>query len=251
MKLLVSVESLEEARVAVECGCPVLDIKSPREGSLGANHPWVLKAIVDEFPERSFETSATIGDLEHKPGTASLAAYAVASLGLDYVKAGLYSSNTYEEAVQMLTAISRAVRMANPSARSVAAGFADWRRFGGLSPADLVRAARDTDVDAVLIDTAIKDGSSLFDNMSNDELAEFVELSREAGLTCALAGSISLADLDGLARLGPDLTGVRGALCSDQSDRKSLIDPVRTREFIAATDAAVTGTQGVSAGGSR
>jgi uncharacterized protein (UPF0264 family) len=239
MKLLVSVESLEESRVAVECGCRVLDIKNPKEGSLGANYPWVLKSIMDEFPNLEWETSATVGDLEHKPGTGSLAAYAVASLGLDYVKAGLYASTTYEQAVEMMTSIKRGVHMANPEARAVAAGFADWRRFGGLSTSDLVRAAADSSVDVVLIDTAIKDGKNLFDNMSFDELAEFVGLCRESKVTCALAGSIKLEHLDDLARIGPDLTGVRGALCSDQSDRQSLIDPVRTREFIQATEEAV------------
>jgi hypothetical protein len=239
MKLLVSVESLEEARVAVEARCAVLDIKNPNEGSLGANFPWVLRAIMEEFPERSCETSATVGDLPHKPGTAALAAYAVALLGLDYVKAGLYGSTTFEQAVEMMTAFRRAVRMANPRARAVAAGFADWRRFNGLSTTDLVRAARASEVDVVLVDTAIKDGSNLFDNMSFDELSEFVGMCREAKIMCALAGSIKEKHLDTLARLGPDLTGVRGALCSDQSDRRSVIDPVRARAFIEATEEAV------------
>jgi len=249
MKLLVSVESVEEARVAIESGCPVLDIKSPGEGSLGANHPWVLKTIMDDYPELPCEVSATIGDLEHKPGTGSLAAYAVASLGLDYVKAGLYGSKTYEEALEMMIAIKRAVQLANPSARTVAGGFADWRRFGGLSTKELIRAASDARVDVALLDTAIKDGSNLFDNMSHDELAEFVGLCRESGLACALAGSIKLHHLDDLARLGPDLTGVRGALCSDATDRQSLIDPVRTRKFIQATAEAVAGAAQVASSG--
>ena len=239
MKLLVSVESLAEARIAVECGCAVLDIKNPAEGSLGANFPWVLKAIMDEFPDAACETSATIGDLPHKPGTAALAAYAVASFGLDYVKAGLYASTTVEEAVEMMQTVQRAVRMANPNARAVAAGFADWRRFDGLSTTDLVLAAKTAAVDVVLIDTAIKDGSNLFDNMSLGELEEFVGLCREANLLCALAGSIKEHHLDDLARIGPDLTGVRGALCSDQKDRSSVIDAVRTRAFIQATEEAV------------
>jgi len=239
MKLLVSVESLEEARIAIEAGCAVLDIKNPNEGSLGANFPWVLKAIMDEFPNLECETSATTGDLPHKPGTAALAAYAVAMLGLDYVKAGLYASTTYEQAVEMMTAIQHAVHMANPQARAVAGGFADWRRFNGLSTNDLVRAAAASRVDVVLIDTAIKDGSNLFDNMSLDELAEFVGRCREAKIMCALAGSIKEKHLDTLARLGPDLTGVRGALCSDQTDRRSVIDPVRARAFIEATEEAV------------
>lgn len=239
MKLLVSVESVEEARVAVEADCAVLDIKNPKEGSLGANFPWVLKEIMDEFPDIECETSATVGDLPHKPGTGALAAYAVASMGLDYVKAGLYASTLFEQAVEMMTAVRRAVHMANPKARAVAAGFADWRRFNGLSTTDLVRAAVVSQVDVILIDTAIKDGSNLFDNMSFDELAEFVDQCREAEIMCALAGSIKEKHLDDLSRLGPDLIGVRGALCCDQKDRRSRIDPERTRAFIKATEEAV------------
>ena len=239
MKLLVSVESLEEARIAVECDCAVLDIKNPDEGSLGANFPWVLKAIMEEFPSLECETSATIGDLPHKPGTAALAAYCVSSFGLDYVKAGLYASTTFEQAVEMMKTVRRAVHMANPNARAVAAGFADWRRFNGLSTTDLVRAAAASRVDVVLIDTAIKDGRNLFDNMSYDELAEFVGQCREHKIMCALAGSIKEKHLDDLARIGPDLTGVRGALCSDQKNRSSVIDPVRTRAFIKACEEAV------------
>jgi hypothetical protein len=239
MKLLVSVESLDEARIAVECGCAVLDIKNPNEGSLGANFPWVLQSIMAEFPKLECETSATVGDLPHKPGTGALAAYAVASFGLDYVKAGLYASTTFEQAVEMMQSVQRAVKMANPNARAVAAGFADWRRFNGLSTTDLVRAAAASRVDVVLIDTAIKDGSNLFDNMSVDELQEFVGLCRESGVMCALAGSIKEKHLDVLARIGPDLTGVRGALCSDQSDRRSVIDRERTLAFIRATEEAV------------
>ena len=94
-------------------------------------------------------------------------------------------------------------------------------------------------MDVILIDTAIKDGSNLFDNMSFDELAEFVGRCREDKIMCALAGSIKEKHLDDLAKLDPDLIGVRGALCTDQSDRRTVIDPVRTRAFIEATKEAV------------
>ncbi len=121
----------------------------------------------------------------------------------------------------------------------MAGGFADWRRFNGLSTTDLVRAASKAKVDVVLIDTAIKDGSNLFDNMPLGELEEFVGLCREAKVMCALAGSIKEKHLDVLAKIGPDLTGVRGALCSDQTDRRSVIDRDRTLAFIQACEEAV------------
>jgi hypothetical protein len=232
MKLLVSVQSLEEAKIAVNSGCDILDIKNPAEGSLGANFPWVLKDIINSFPNIRCETSATIGDLYHKPGTASLAGYAVASLGIKYVKAGLYDSKTYEQAVEMISTVKRAVKMANKKSCFVAAGFADWRKINGLNSQDLVRATIQAKGDVVLLDTFIKDGSNLFDNIDVDELCQLVDACHKSGIKCALAGSIKLNDLDKLAKISPDFIGVRGALCSDQKNRKSSIDADRTREFV-------------------
>lgn len=232
MKLLVSVQSLKEAKIAINSGCDILDIKNPAEGSLGANFPWLLKSVIDSFPNSRCETSATIGDLPHKPGTASLAGYTVASLGIKYVKAGLYDSKTYEQAVEMISNVKRAVEMANRKSYFVASGFADWRKIKGLSPQNLLRAAVKAKGNIVLLDTLIKDGSNLFDNMSAAELHKFVDSCHKHGIKCALAGSIKLEHLDQLKKISPDFIGVRGAICRDQKNRKSSIDKRRTIEFV-------------------
>ena len=79
--------------------------------------------------------------------------------------------------------------------------------------------------------------------MSYGELEEFVGLCRRGGITCALAGSIRTDHLQDLARLNPDLIGVRGALCTDLTNRESAIDGGRTREFIELTNRAVKEVQ--------
>lgn len=232
MKLLISVQSLEEAQIAVDSGCDILDIKNPAEGSLGANFPWVLKSVIDSLPNLRCETSATIGDLYHKPGTASLAGYAVASIGIKYVKAGLYDSKTYEQAVEMISTVKRAVKIANRKSCFVASGFADWRKFNGLSPQNLVRATIQAKGEIVLLDTFIKDGSNLFDNIGVNELCKLVDFCHKSKIKCALAGSIKLSDLDKLAKISPDFIGVRGAICTNQKNRESSIDADRTKEFV-------------------
>jgi len=75
MRLLVSPMNIEEACAAIEGGADILDVKNPKEGSLGANFPWAIRAVVDLAAGR-MPVSATIGDLDFKPGTASLAALA-------------------------------------------------------------------------------------------------------------------------------------------------------------------------------
>ncbi len=132
----------------------------------------------------------------------------------------------------MMDAVRQAVRMVSDTADVVASGYADWRRFGGLSATDLVRAARDTKCDVVMVDTALKDGKTLFDNMTFDEIKQFIDQAKDAGLVVALAGSIKFEHADVLFELDPTLIGVRGAVCEDGKNRKTKISPEKTREFV-------------------
>lgn len=231
MQVLISPESVDEALSIIDCNMDILDVKNTKEGSLGAQFPWNTRRVVQATAPRGIKTSATLGDLPFKPGTAALAAYGVAHTGVTYVKAGLHGATTYEQALEMMTAIREAVRMVSDSAEVVAAGYADWRRFGGLSAGDLVRAARDASCDLVMVDTAIKDGQTLFDNMTVDDLKEFVHQARAAGLRVALAGSLKLEHADMLFDIAPDVIGVRGAVCEGK-DRTTRISPEKTNAFV-------------------
>lgn len=226
IKLLVSPVNMAEAGLVARSGVDILDLKNVREGSLGANFPWVLSGIIRKFRARGLKFSAAIGDLDFKPGTAALAAYAAASLGADYVKAGLYGVKTENDAFEMCGAVVKAVKAARPGALAVIAGYADWRRFGGLAPWPLVRAAKKAGADAVMLDTSLKDGRSLFDNMTNAEIARFLSLARAAGLKTALAGSLKLSHLPALNLLRPDIIGLRGAVCLG-GDRSRSVCPKR------------------------
>jgi uncharacterized protein (UPF0264 family) len=236
MKVLISIVSLEEARIAVEGKADILDIKNPHEGSLGAQFPWVLKEIVNEFKGSGILCSAALGDLSYKPGTAALAAFGTATCGVEYIKAGLLGATNYDEAFNMMKSIVRAIRMVNKNAVVVAAGYADYKRFGGVPYKDLVNAAKDSGSDVVMVDTAIKDGKNLLDAMNLDQIKEFIDLSHDAGMYVALAGSIKKEHLEDLARLNPDIVGIRGEVC-DNEDRKSGISLEKVKEFMACARA--------------
>ena len=109
MRLLVSPMNLEEARAAMAGGADILDVKNPKEGSLGANFPWAIREVA-KLAEGRVPVSATIGDLEYKPGTASLAALGAAVSGADYIKAGLLGVKTADQASDMLGSIVQAVK---------------------------------------------------------------------------------------------------------------------------------------------
>ena len=232
MQVLISPESIDEAVSILDCQMDLLDVKNTAEGSLGAQFPWNTRKVVELAGSRGITVSATLGDLPYKPGTASLAAYGCAMTGAGYIKAGLYGPKNYREAHEMMSAIHKAVRMASKTAIVVAAGYADWRRFDGLSTDDLVNAARDAHCDLVMVDTAIKDGKNLFDNMSLDEIKDFVDKGHKAGMRVALAGSVRAPHAELLFDAGADVVGVRGAVCEDSNDRRTKICPRKTNEFV-------------------
>jgi uncharacterized protein (UPF0264 family) len=120
--------------------------------------------------------------------------------------------------------------MADRSVALVAAAYGDFRSSGTLNPLQLLPASRLL-CHAVLIDTYDKSGGSLFDLMTEHELADFIRAAHDAGLKAALAGSLHAGHMPILKRLAPDYVGLRGGLC-DQGNRTARINPDRVRNFL-------------------
>jgi len=231
MKVLISPVSIEEARTVIDSDADIVDVKNTLEGSLGASFPWVIQQVAAAARPSGKVVSATLGDLPFKPGTASLAALGAACAGARYVKAGLFGAADVRQATEMMQAVVRACQDFDPAIVTVAAGYADYRRFNGLNPRSLLSAASAAGCAVVMVDTAVKDGKGLFDAMSPGEVGEFVEGGHRLGLEVALAGSLKVQDVYRLAALGADIVGVRGCVCSG-SDRSTRIDAQRVHEFL-------------------
>ncbi|MDD1639377.1 MAG: (5-formylfuran-3-yl)methyl phosphate synthase [Methanomicrobiales archaeon] len=215
MRLLVSPSSLEEA--ARSLAADIIDVKRPAEGSLGANFPWVIRAIRDLTDK---PVSAAIGDFDFRPGGAALAAYGAACAGADYVKVGLLFDGE-DRARELIRAVVRAVKGDFPSRAVVIAAYADHARLSTISPMAMAPLAAECGADVAMIDTGIKDGKRLFDYMDEAALREFAAGNRRLGLETALAGSLRFDDIPLLKRVGPEIIGVRGMVCG--GDRSSTI----------------------------
>ncbi|HID26523.1 MAG TPA: hypothetical protein EYP22_01580, partial [Methanosarcinales archaeon] len=174
------------------------------------------EAINSEKP-----VSATIGDFNYKPGTASLAALGAAVAGAEYIKVGLYDIQTAKQAKDMLENIVKAVKNYDDSKKVVAAGYSDFNRINSISPFELPEIAMLTGIDVVMIDTGIKDGKSTFEFMSEQDLTKFVSEAHDFGLQTAIAGTIKFENIDALRLINPDIIGVRGVVCG--GDRNSSI----------------------------
>lgn len=160
-----------------------------------------------------------MGDVPYKPGTVAQAALGAVVSGATYIKVGLYGCTTPEQATDVMSGVVRAVKEYRPDAFVVASGYADAHRIGCVNPLSLPDIARRSGSDAAMLDTAVKDGTRLFDHVPPDVCAEFVRLAHEADLLAALAGSVKTADLEALTRIGTDIVGVRGAVCEGVTAR--------------------------------
>ncbi|NYT04780.1 MAG: (5-formylfuran-3-yl)methyl phosphate synthase [Methanomicrobiales archaeon] len=215
MELLVSPSSVEEARNAL--AADIIDVKKPSEGSLGANYPWVIREIksITHKP-----VSAAIGDFSYLPGGAALAALGAATAGADYIKIGLKFSGA-AEAHDLINGVVRAVKEDFPEKYVVIAAYADYARLNTISPEEMAPLAAQAGADIAMIDTGIKDGKSLFDYYSEEDLQAFTDANRALGLKTALAGSLRFEDLEALKRIDPDIIGVRGMVCG--GDRSAVV----------------------------
>ena len=222
MLLLISPINTDEAHEAIEGGADIVDVKNPKEGSLGANFPWVIRNIRNITPE-GMHVSATLGDVPYKPGTVSLAAAGAVVSGADYIKVGLYGTKNYDEALEVMENVVRSVREFDKNALVVASGYADAHRVGAVDPMEIPKVAAEAGADLAMVDTAVKDGKTLFDFMDLDKLQEFNNMIHDHGLKSALAGSIKKNQLKLLYDVGCDVVGIRGAACTGGDRNKGSI----------------------------
>jgi hypothetical protein len=224
MKLLVSVVSAAEARLALAGGADIIDVKDPREGALGAPSPSVLTEVVRAVGSAA-PVSVALGDMPDLPHTAALAARGAALSGADFVKVGLRGVDNLDRAVAVMCAVQAAVEH---QTQVIAAAYADADALDppALSPGWLPELVRRTGISGALVDTCVKDGRGLYGWLSDSELAELISGTRAAGGSFAVAGQLTR---EHLCRVNADIVGVRSAVCRD-GDRTGALDS----ELVAA-----------------
>jgi uncharacterized protein (UPF0264 family) len=231
LKLLISPQNETEAAEAIAAGADIIDVKNLKEGPLGANFPWVIKRIRQITPD-NIEVSCTLGEVPNLPGSMALAALGAATTGVNYVKAGLYGLKTPEEAAYLMQCVTKAAKDYNPSIKVVASGYADAGRICTVDPLLVPEIAHKAKADIAMIDTAVKDGKSLFTFLTQPQLRSFVEAAHGYGLKAALAGSLQKEDLPAVHALGADVVGLRGAACTLSDRVNGRITREKVREIV-------------------
>ena len=273
MKLLVSVRSTAEAEAALRGGADIIDIKEPARGPLGMAPPEVCGSIVQRVAGRAPVSAAlgelwervrrggdrgTVGPSDHGTGLsddperffqinrtdqANLSSRQSESPrptvpepplslppGLSFVKVGLAVAPR-----NWRTLLGNVFLRARP-ARPIAVAYADHGRAGAPPVCDILDWAGAHGAAGLLIDTAVKDGRSLFDFCEPSALEAVIDRGRRAGLLVALAGSLCGQSLESAVRLVPDIVAVRGAACIGL-DRSRAVDERSVRALTVIIEA--------------
>lgn len=217
IRMLASVRDLDEARLVLDGGVDLIDLKQPADGALGALPASVIEEVVAFVAGRTL-TSATAGNIEPDAERVQRAMDGIAATGVDFVKAGLFPYG-WTQGGRDYGAVRTCLAGLQPLAgtRRIAVLFADL-----APPADLVEAVAAAGFDGVMVDTALKAGLSLPDVATASWLTAFVGHARGHGLLCGLAGSLRIGHLPGLVELHPDYLGFRGALCAGHVRAQAL-----------------------------
>ena len=209
-QLLVSVRSAMEAEAARRGGAALIDVKEPAHGSLGRATDRAIADVVRVMAGRR-PVSAALGELLATLGDV----WPPDDMPLTFVKWGLAGYGGSGAAVwrsKLLLAV-RGLEERQPSCRAVAVAYADWQRARAPMPEEICDFAIEHSTGAFLIDTWLKDGSTLLDWLSLHEIEYLQERCHVAGVPMALAGSLGPAQIRTLLPLRPDWIAVRGAAC--------------------------------------
>lgn len=213
--LLVSVRDADEAGAALRGGAAIIDVKEPLHGPLGCAEGAVAAAVAAVVGGRAAWTVA-LGELAD--------GVAVVHHRLASVEAALGDAIERPHAVKVglagLAGTDWTRRLAEVDRRRsrdtalVAVAYADWDAAGAPHPDEVIASATRLGCRWVLFDTAVKGAAGLLDGVSAPAVAGWVARARKVGLRVAVAGSLSLDDLESRPLPDCDVVGVRTAVCS-------------------------------------
>lgn len=220
MRLLVSVRNPSEAKAARAGGADIIDAKEPLNGPLGAVSSDILQKITAAV-ENMAPVSAALGDLwEHDLLDRAVMA---GRAGVTFVKVGFAGMRGRPRLDEDVLALARAAR---PSALVLVA-YADFDGADAPPPAEILTLTAHLKPAGILLDTYDKAGAGLTSLMPACTLATFVSRAKASGCFVALAGKLTLEDIDTVHDVGADVIGLRGAAC--HGGRDGVVTSARVR----------------------
>ena len=217
-QFLVSVTNVQEAKIALEHGVDIIDLKDPSAGALGALPHATIKSIV-AFVDGAKPVSATVGDLSMN-NSLQIQELVEAVLHLveaqvDFIKIGFYVADDYQPC---LKALKKIIKMCVPkTVKLIAVLFAEYEY-----PASLMHETQAAGFVGVMIDTAEKNGKIYSDYQSIETTQSFANAAKARDLSFGLAGSLSLKNIEAAKAFKPNYLGFRGGVCDENVRQAGL-----------------------------
>ncbi len=221
-RLLVSVRDAQEARVALEAGASLIDVKEPARGPLGAADPVVVRAVCWEVRGR-VPVSVALGELADE----AAASLARRCSGAQFAKLGLAGCASLPQWPKRWREVIRGL---GANIVPVAVAYADWRLAGAPEPLEVLHYAVRFRCGGLLVDTYNKSYGCLLDYLDRGELLRLIAMCRSYSFAVVLAGSLSLSTIPLVLPLAADYLAVRGAACN--GGRQDRIDSGRVGELV-------------------
>jgi len=209
-QILISVTSIAEAKIALDNGADIIDLKDPSAGALGALPLPLIQTIVSYINGQKL-VSATIGDVAMQPDLILPRVRLLAKAKIDYIKIGFFESSDFQPCLDALQAITEA------GEQLIAVLFAEH-----TYPDDLILAIKKAGFIGIMLDTATKNGHTFLDYYSEPRRKAFAQKVLALDLTFGLAGSLKLQHIAIAKELNPTYMGFRGGVCDENKRELGL-----------------------------
>ncbi len=228
VRVLVSVKNVEEAKIALKAGVDLIDLKDPIKAPMGMIDLPLILQIQNAMP-KNINFSMACGELCDMQNLGDFL-----PVGMSFYKFGLSNCKSSGDWVNHLLSLKKKVVRLNNSAFVVPVLYGDYLKANSIKPSEVLKYLCEHFLYAIMIDTWGKDGSSMLDFATMEELLEIQELCKARNIKFALAGSLNLHHAETLIKEGvrPAWFGFRGAVCNQQS-RNNTIDFDLTFNLVA------------------
>lgn len=210
-QLLVSVQNVQEAAIALECGVDIIDLKDPNRGALGALSISEIQSII-RFIDARKQISATIGDVPMLPDLIKERIAQLQGFSLDFIKIGFFEAVDYQACLDELQ------KLTSSGQQLIAVLFAELQY-----PEDLLTKIKQAGFSGVMLDTMHKNGQSYLAHYAVTAFENFVSNVIANNLLFGLAGSLQLSHVEAAKKVKPHFMGFRGGVCIE-NQRQSELD---------------------------
>ena len=219
VRLLVSVKNAIEAKIALDCGIDILDVKAPRRGPLGRPSLEDLRKISELTSTDTVYRSFAWGELrdlspEHVNCPSLPENFNFFKLGLSQLASNEKWPALWKKQLQQFAGF-------NP----VAVAYGDFPRCAAPHPETIMEVGQQLGCQFFLIDTFSKiPKKNIFSYQSADTVQKWIEKAKNLGMKTVIAGSITNHEIKRCVAIAPDYIGVRGAVCSNGRETNLEID---------------------------